>query len=71
MNHKSPFSLAILDTDPFKRINDTCGHDAGDMVLKQFLELIEQELRKADLLARIGGEEFLLLMPMTPAGIKP
>jgi diguanylate cyclase (GGDEF)-like protein len=58
-------ALAILDIDWFKRINDTFGHHTGDEVLRRFAELARIELRAGDVLARWGGEEFLLLMPNT------
>jgi diguanylate cyclase (GGDEF)-like protein len=64
--HNTPYTLAVLDIDHFKRINDTYGHDAGDVVLKEFVDCIKRELRTTDRLARIGGEEFVILMPMTP-----
>jgi len=60
---RSPMTLAILDIDWFKRINDTFGHLTGDQVLMRFAELARIELRAGDVLARWGGEEFLLMMP--------
>ncbi len=56
-------ALAIIDIDFFKRINDERGHNAGDAVLHRFASLLGGGVRKGDLLARWGGEEFLLLMP--------
>ncbi len=53
--------LSILDIDFFKKVNDTYGHDIGDKVLKQFVNVIQKSSRKDDLLIRWGGEEFLLL----------
>ncbi len=59
------FSLAMLDLDHFKSINDTYGHGTGDEVLKAFSMTIRERIRKSDLFARIGGEEFVLVMPET------
>jgi len=59
------FSLIVLDLDDFKKVNDTYGHIVGDAVLKQFVQLIEQNIDKNDCFARWGGEEFLLLFLST------
>jgi diguanylate cyclase (GGDEF)-like protein len=59
------FSIAVIDLDHFKRINDTQGHAAGDAVLRAFAAEAVAALRGADLMARWGGEEFLLLLPDT------
>ena len=65
----TPLSLVIADLDEFKRVNDTWGHTVGDQVLVRAAEVIEAELRGGDLLARLGGEEFGLLLTNTePAG---
>ena len=61
-------TIALLDIDLFKRVNDSHGHPAGDAVLKAFAEAGSQVLRATDVLARWGGEEFLLMLPAaTPA----
>ncbi|CAN1213389.1 hypothetical protein TUMEXPCC7403_24500 [Tumidithrix helvetica PCC 7403] len=62
---KTPFSLILLDVDFFKRINDTYGHDGGDLVLTHLASTMQQKLRSYDLLSRWGGEEFLVLLPNT------
>ena len=61
------FYLALLDVDHFKRINDTHGHNLGDEVLHRFAQVLESALRDTDILARWGGEEFLLLLNDTTA----
>jgi diguanylate cyclase (GGDEF)-like protein/putative nucleotidyltransferase with HDIG domain len=61
----STASLAFFDVDDFKRINDTLGHMAGDDVLRRIGEIVERIVRPVDSFARIGGEEFALLMPET------
>jgi diguanylate cyclase (GGDEF)-like protein len=61
----STSSLAVFDVDDFKRINDTHGHLAGDDVLRRIGEIVERLVRPVDSFARIGGEEFALLMPET------
>lgn len=63
-----PLSLALIDIDWFKRVNDEHGHAVGDEVLRRFAALVKAELRSHDLLARWGGEEFLLALPDTPRG---
>ncbi len=59
------FSLAILDIDKFKSVNDTYGHDVGDNVLSTFSSLVLTYKRKGDFFIRYGGEEFMVLMPQT------
>ncbi|TAL26006.1 MAG: GGDEF domain-containing protein, partial [Aquabacterium sp.] len=59
-------TIALLDIDHFKRINGTLGHQAGDAVLRHFARVLQQNVRGADVPARRGGEEFLLLFPDTP-----
>lgn len=65
-SHHGSFSLALLDVDHFKQVNDRHGHAAGDRVLAHLARRLEDTLRGDDLAARIGGEEFALLMPHTP-----
>lgn len=60
MRKKVPVSVLILDVDHFKKINDTQGHVVGDLVLKSLAELLQQLCRQEDILARFGGEEFLI-----------
>jgi diguanylate cyclase (GGDEF)-like protein len=60
-----PISLALLDIDHFKLVNDTHGHPAGDAVLKQFARLVSGELREHEVIHRYGGEEFAVLLPHT------
>jgi diguanylate cyclase (GGDEF)-like protein len=62
---KSQLSIAILDIDNFKGINDRYGHAAGDQVLAHVALTISRETRQPDVLGRIGGEEFALLLPLT------
>ena len=61
----APLSLIAIDLDHFKCINDTYGHDVGDMVLQAFAELARNLLRDGDVLCRMGGEEFAVLLPDT------
>lgn len=63
--HNLKLSLCIIDIDDFKLFNDTEGHPAGDDILIRFSRLIHESLRTIDVLARIGGEEFAVIMPQT------
>ncbi len=63
--HAHPLTLAMLDIDHFKGINDTYGHPAGDAVLQGVARLIQRECRQEDVACRYGGEEFALIMPDT------
>lgn len=60
-----PIALIVMDLDHFKKINDTLGHDGGDAVLRHFAALVQGNKRPQDLFARMGGEEFVLLLPDT------
>ena len=60
-----PLSLLIADIDHFKRVNDTYGHDAGDTVLRDFATRFRRNTRGVDLACRLGGEEFVIIMPET------
>lgn len=64
-----PLALMILDIDHFKFVNDTYGHEAGDEVLKSFAQRIKHVVRGADLVCRLGGEEFVIVMPETPLAL--
>jgi diguanylate cyclase (GGDEF)-like protein len=65
LRQKTPLSLMIMDLDHFKQVNDQHGHDAGDRVLRETADLLRRRLRKSDQVYRMGGEEFLILMPDT------
>jgi two-component system, cell cycle response regulator len=60
--HGFPFWVAMADLDRFKSINDAHGHDAGDAVLKKFAEILKSNTRQCNMCARIGGEEFILIL---------
>ncbi|MHC1761947.1 MAG: GGDEF domain-containing protein [Negativicutes bacterium] len=63
--YQRPLALLMLDIDHFKKINDTYGHAAGDLVLVQLADVLRSILRAADLCGRFGGEEFVCLLPET------
>ncbi|MEE2003374.1 GGDEF domain-containing protein [Alkalimonas sp. MEB108] len=65
--HNHPLSVAMLDLDHFKQVNDQFGHATGDQLLRDFATLCQQQLRSSDIIGRIGGEEFLAILPHTPA----
>ncbi|HEX5047766.1 MAG TPA: diguanylate cyclase [Gammaproteobacteria bacterium] len=65
LRHGRPLTYTIWDLDGFKRVNDQLGHDAGDRLLRAVAELLTRSKREADFLARLGGEEFVLLLPST------
>jgi diguanylate cyclase (GGDEF)-like protein len=61
----SSLALIMIDLDHFKLVNDTYGHEAGDIVLKNMADICRQNIRKTDILGRFGGEEFIIIMPET------
>jgi len=63
----SALSVCLFDIDLFKSINDRFGHQGGDMVLRHFANLVQGVIRRTDCFGRIGGEEFMLVMPGSPA----
>ncbi len=65
VRYETPLSLVMMDIDNFKHINDTYGHRAGDLVLKELAEVIKKGVRKTDIVARYGGEEFAVILPHT------
>ena len=69
IRYKTPFSLVVIDIDHFKKVNDTYGHTIGDLVLKSFAKEINKHIRDTDFFARIGGEEFVILLPHTPSDL--
>ena len=64
--YSHPLSLAFIDIDDFKAINDEHGHNVGDRVLRGLVLKMQSAVRRSDYLARFGGEEFAILLPATP-----
>jgi diguanylate cyclase (GGDEF)-like protein len=65
LRNKKPFATAYLDLDNFKLVNDQLGHLSGDQVLKSVVDCVRSASRKTDVIARVGGDEFMLLLPET------
>jgi len=63
--HRHPFTVAYMDVDDFKLINDNYGHSIGDTVLRSVTQTIKNTIREIDVVARLGGDEFVILMPET------
>lgn len=63
---QAPFSIAMIDVDHFKQVNDRYGHQAGDQVLRSIAERVQASLRNTDCFGRYGGEEFMVILPQTP-----
>jgi diguanylate cyclase (GGDEF)-like protein len=67
LRYERPASVLMIDSDCLKRVNDAFGHDAGNRLLRQLANAIQAELRATDVPARYGGDEFIVLLPETPA----
>jgi diguanylate cyclase (GGDEF)-like protein len=67
LRHERPASVLMIDSDHLKGVNDSHGHDAGNRLLRQLAHAIQRELRASDVPARYGGDEFIVLLPETPA----
>ncbi len=63
VRHRRPLTLLLLDVDNLKQINDRWGHVAGDLLLKQFADRLQRAIRGSDLAVRLGGDEFMVLLP--------
>lgn len=65
IRHRHPLSILMVDLDHFKTVNDTYGHDKGDLVLRKTAHILKSACREEDIVARYGGEEFIVLLPET------
>jgi len=66
--YAKPFAFLFLDIDHFKRVNDTYGHEAGDVILKTLADILTRQFRDVDIVARFGGEEFVVMLPEIDGG---
>src|SRR3546814_7594148 len=64
-HRQKPLSLLVLDIDHFKQVNDSYGHAVGDLALQHITEVMRTNVRNVDTVARLGGEEFVIVMPDT------
>ena len=62
---QSVYTVLVMDIDHFKRVNDTYGHAVGDVVLQKVGQVLSQSLREVDFIGRVGGEEFMVILPAT------
>lgn len=65
LRKQQPLSIIMIDIDHFKRFNDTFGHEAGDLVLRELSQFLQSSIRNTDIACRYGGEEFMLILPET------
>jgi diguanylate cyclase (GGDEF)-like protein len=72
LRHDTPVTCAMIDIDKFKSVNDKYGHSVGDVVLREVAQIIKSSIRKSDIVARFGGEEFCMYMSgMSPEHAQP
>jgi diguanylate cyclase (GGDEF)-like protein len=71
LRYGNPYAVLLLDIDHFKGINDQHGHKSGDAVLQALAEIMQNSLREVDIIGRIGGEEFAILLPETGMDAAP